>query len=117
MRASKSEALETVRAAVDASATRMIQVDADRRIHLALYRGPGTWVLHAVNARGFEGLTFSVQPDAFHVAVNVGLDASVTSVTLTSARLARDREITFTRNAEWVEFDAPVEIHSVFVIR
>ena len=114
LRTTDAEALATIQQAVEALSTAVVQTDAGPRVHLELYRlGPKT-ILHAVNATGVDG-SFSVVPQTFHVGVRAGA-APITRVLATSAREDSDREVPFVRAGDFVEFDATVAIHSVFVL-
>jgi len=91
----------------------LVRTNAGNGIHLSAYRRDGRLIVHALNTTGGTG-EFSIVRQSFRLGAYVG-NATVTKVTTTSARDVAARDVPFTVADGWVDVDAAVDVHSLFV--
>jgi hypothetical protein len=99
---------------VNDRATPIVRTDAGPGIHLDAYRRGNRTIVHALNTAGATG-QFSIVQQSFRLGIQVGA-ATVTRVVATSARDPAPRELPFTTADGWVDIDAAVDVHSLFIV-
>ncbi len=109
-----AELLADFSTVVGDAARPLVRTNAGTGIHLDAYRRDERTIVHALNTTGATG-QFSIVHQAFRLGVNVGT-ATVAKVLSTSARDAGPREVPFTVTDGWVEFDAAVDVHTLYVV-